>query len=531
MPTSTSALLALDSRNFSSVENAELRLGAVEKSDHNPLFVEEFFADPPKRWEARFDNVYPSVIYDEHEGVFKCWYKSFILDEASVKTPLALRPQTRYIGGEREEGLLYATSSDGIHWEKPALGLIEFEGSRANNIVMRRATHGIHAGGVYKDAHESDPARRYKFLHRNPRARRMATCFSADGLRWSQPVLWPEYDAVGDTHNNAIWSPELEKYVGITRGWSDGPYYGVRTVLRSESDDFLHWSDPVEVMRGADAHDQIYSMPIVEYGGGYIGLPATFHKGDEEAGNWDTVDTELAWSADSVTWQRICPGQSLIPRGDGSYPDGETDCGCIYAAAPFVQGAGILIYYGGSNGLHNNWRESSLNLATLNFDRFAGFVPRDKRNKALLTTAPLRLDADRITINAEVATGGSVRAALLDGAGCTLTGCALEYSLPLESGGLSCEVRWKGFRPTGRTGESLRLVFALDNASLYAIKGATRLSDSAMSPGQHAFAGDPPDRPYQLQNRRTRAIHPDAPSNSKIDEQGRSTRSPLPTPK
>ena len=94
MPASNSPLLALDSRNFSSVENAELRLGAVEKSDRNPLFVEEFFADPPRRWEARIDNVYPSVIYDEHEGVFKCWYKSFILDEASVKTPLALRPQT-----------------------------------------------------------------------------------------------------------------------------------------------------------------------------------------------------------------------------------------------------------------------------------------------------------------------------------------------------------------------------------------------------------------------------------------------------
>ena len=447
MPASNSPLLALDSRNFSSVENAELRLGAVEKSDHNPLFVEEFFADPPKRWEARFDNVYPSVIYDAEEGVFKCWYKSFILDEASVKTPLALRPQTRYIGGEREEGLLYATSSDGIHWEKPALGLIEFEGSRANNIVMRRATHGIHAGGVYRDARDPDPARRYKFLHRNPRARRMAACFSADGLRWSQPVLWPEHDAVGDTHNNAIWSPKLEKYIGITRGWSDGPYHGVRTVLRSESEDFRHWSDPVEVMRGADAHDQIYSMPIVEYGGGYIGLPATFHKGDEEADNWDTVDTELAWSADSVTWQRICPGQSLIPRGDGSYPDGETDCGCIYAAAPIVQGEKVLIYYGGSNGQHNNWRESSLNLATLDIDRFAGFVPRDKRKKALLTTVTLRLDDDMITINVEVATGGSVRAALLDGAGSSLTGYALEDSLPLETGGIACELRLEGPAP------------------------------------------------------------------------------------
>ncbi len=477
MPPSNFPLLALDARNFTNVENAELQLGTVEKSGRNPLFREDFFAERPKCWEARFDNVYPSVIYDEAEGIFKCWYKSFIVDEASVATPLAERPRTRYSGGQREEGLLYATSHDGVHWEKPALGLVEFEGSRANNIVMRRATHGIHAGGVLKDPRDPDPARRYKFIHRNPGAGRMASCFSADGLRWSQPRLWLEHDAVGDTHNNAIWSPDLGRYVLITRGWSERPYHGLRTVLRSESEDFLHWSAPVEIMRGAGAHDQIYSMPIVQYAGLTIGLPAIFHKGDQLAADWDTVDTELAWSADSVNWRRICPGQALIPRGEGSYPDGAYDCGCIYAAAPIVRGERVLIYYGGSNGMHNNWRESSLNLATLDIDRFAGFVPRDNRQRALVTTAPLRLDADRITVNAQIAAGGSIRAALLDGAGSSLPGFALEDCLPLKKSGISCEFRWRDQPGACQPGQPLHLLFVLDNARLYAIKGASRLSD------------------------------------------------------
>ena len=310
-------LLALDARNFAATYNAVLRLGDAEKCRDNPLFVEDFFADPPRRWEARFDNVYPSVIYDKDEGVFKCWYRSFIVDEASNKTPLEQRPGSQYVGDKREEGLCYATSKDGLNWKKPALGLIEFEGSRANNLVMRRATHGIHAGGVLKDSDDPDPARRYKFTHRNPRARRMASCFSPDGIQWSQPVLWPQHDAVGDTHNNAIWSPELGKYVAITRGWSEGPYRGVRTALRSESSDFVKWSAPVEIMRGIDEHDQIYSMPIVRYAGLYIGLPASFHKGDDAAANWDRVDTELAFSADTVSWQRVCPGQALIPARAG----------------------------------------------------------------------------------------------------------------------------------------------------------------------------------------------------------------------
>ena len=87
--------------------------------------------------------------------------------------------------------------------------------------------------------------------------------------------------------------------------------------------------------------------------------------------SWHTAPT-------ASHWERLCPGQPLIPRGAGSYPDGEHDCGCVYAAAPFLHEGRILIYYGGSNGRHNNWREGSLNLATLDIDRWAGYI-RDTR--------------------------------------------------------------------------------------------------------------------------------------------------------
>ena len=30
----------------------------------------------------------------------------------------------------------YCESTDGVHWEKPELGLVDFNGSQANNIVM-----------------------------------------------------------------------------------------------------------------------------------------------------------------------------------------------------------------------------------------------------------------------------------------------------------------------------------------------------------------------------------------------------------
>ena len=471
------SLLLIDPRAIESSDGARLTLGKVAKSRANPLFREEGCAAPPRPWEARLDNVYPSVIYDQQARLFKCWYKSFIIDAASGTTALSERPTRTYYGGEREEGLLYATSRDGLHWDKPRLGIIDFAGSRENNIVMRRVTHGLHAGGVLQDEIDPDPARRYKFIHRNPRLGRMAACFSADGLQWSQPQPWTQHDAVGDTHNNALWSPQLARYVCVTRGWSAGDFRGLRTVLRSESSDFLNWTQPVEVLRGADAHDQIYSMPIAPYGDVYIGLPAVFHKGDHAAADWDTVDTELAVSVDTRSWRRICPGQPLIPRGAGVYPHGDYDCGCVYAAAPFVHAGKITIYYGGSNGLHNNWREGSLNLATLPLDRFAGYSADEASRAALLRTAPLRLEGRDLRLNAAVAAGGGIRAAVLNGAGEALAGMSLDDCHPIRGDGADLALRWRERAIDSLGAQPCRLLLELRNASVFAIAGGVIASD------------------------------------------------------
>lgn len=466
------AILFLDPRNLAGTENARLELGRVEKHPANPLFVEEGKAAQPKVWEARLDNVYPSVIYDADAGHFKCWYKSFIHDEDSETAALGDRTRRAYHGRNREEGLLYATSQDGIHWRKPELGLIEYAGSRHNNIVMRRNTHGLHAGGVLKDAHEADPARRYKFIHRNMRVGRMASCFSADGLNWSQPLRWNEHDAVGDTHNNAIYAPELGLYVCITRGWSDGDFRGFRTVLRSQSEDFANWSAPVEILRGAGAHDQIYSMPIAQYGDLFVGLPAIFHKGIRDAPDWDTVDTELAISSDSLNWSRVCPGEALIPRGAGSYPDGVYDCGCVYAAAPLLLGDEIWIYYGGSNGLHNNWREGCLNLARLPRDRWAGYIARDSQARARLWTRTLEMTQPELKLNAEIEPGGWIRAALLDADGAALSGFGFDDFRAIDQGGVACHLRWGERTLADLPTLPVQLAFVFRAAKLYALGGA-----------------------------------------------------------
>jgi len=56
----------------------------------------------------------------------------------------------------------YAESPDGINWTKPELGLVEFAGSRANNIVIATGRHGnidVDAAhpAIFKDANRAAP--------------------------------------------------------------------------------------------------------------------------------------------------------------------------------------------------------------------------------------------------------------------------------------------------------------------------------------------------------------------------------------
>ena len=142
--------LLLDSRIIDGIDNAELTIGVVEKDRNNPLFKED------KPWEPRFDNPYSSVIYDEEEKTYKCWYSIFTKSGPRGDFPgegLASdkRAWVNWREGARGFGLCYATSKDGIHWEKPELGLIDFGGSKQNNIVIEY-THGV---AVMKDLHET----------------------------------------------------------------------------------------------------------------------------------------------------------------------------------------------------------------------------------------------------------------------------------------------------------------------------------------------------------------------------------------
>lgn len=461
--------LLLNSALLQATEHVHLQAGTPVKDNASPLFVEEYWAAPPRIWEARYDNLYPSVIYDEAMGLFRIWYKCFVRDAGSEHTAPRQRPAVPYRHGARQRGLLYASSNDGLSWTKPSLGLVEFGGSTSNNIVLLDVE-----GGVFRDERDPDTARRYKFFGRQDTGPRpMIGLHSADGVHWSAPEPWPQHGARADTHNNALWAPDLERYVGITRGWSEG----ARTVLRTESPDFVHWSEPTEIMRGDGPYDELYSMPVCRYGGVYLGLLAVLHgspgHGDDRSRtDWNTVTTELAWSPDTVHWHRVQPGRPWIPMGQGTYPDGEADCGCIYASVPVFRDGEILLYYGGSNGRHNDWREGSLHLARLRQDGFAGYAAAPDQTGTVLTRFFPVAGTGDFRVNADVRDGGSLRVEVAGPDGCPLPGFRLEDCQPLPARAVDAPVTWKGRNWGELAGRVVRFRFELRQATLYSVVAA-----------------------------------------------------------
>lgn len=434
--------MAFDPRVIHTAQNARLVAGTPVKAAENPVFV----ADKP--WENALNNLYPNVLWDEGEHVFKLWYKCVLADKdaiAKMDGPGTVHDVGWY--------LLYATSTDGIHWDKPKLGLHKFDGSADTNIVARDCPNV----GVFKDEHDADASRRYKMVSDIGLGRPQVR-FSADGIHWDAAIDARGFGAQnGDTHNNALWDERAQKYLWFTK-----LYIGERTMARFESDDFLNWRNSGMVLRSSITEGratQTYCMTPFRYGSIWLAWVMMYHAGTDRS-----VDCELAWSPDSVKWERLMPGTPFIPRGAKPAYDSE----CIYAmAGPLIaQDGQLLILYGGDDFPHTGWKRDCVPcLARLPIDHFAGYAPAETDKPATLFTTKLRVTDEPLRITADAA-GGRIRIAALDD-----IAVGIDEAEHIESNVTGFAVKWKGAGLAKHKGHDVHLQFELTNATLWCIDG------------------------------------------------------------
>ncbi len=119
--------LMIDDALVEKMEGVELQL---QKPVPRELAIEH---DAP--WEGNTSG-YHTVFQDG--DLYKMYYRGSHYDEETGKSG-------------HEEVTCYAESRDGIHWDKPELGLVDFNGSKANNIILHESKG--HCFAPFKDGH------------------------------------------------------------------------------------------------------------------------------------------------------------------------------------------------------------------------------------------------------------------------------------------------------------------------------------------------------------------------------------------
>ncbi|MHC4879260.1 MAG: hypothetical protein ACYTGL_22625 [Planctomycetota bacterium] len=414
-------------------------------------------------WEELGTPILGTVLRDN--GRFRLWYRG---------------------GGRGPTGGIwcYAESDDGLAWKKPSLGLLEHEGSRANNIYVIGQPQAF---TPFVDPNEDDPTRRYKSAINSPRID-TALASSRDGLRWK---AYRQGAAItgraSDTISQVLWDPFAEVYRLYTRtdyGTArTGEVRGTRDMVAAADSDLsdpASWHTVREWCLGWERGDsdyhrqrQLYSVNGFVHAGVQFALIWTLETGDGE-----TMNARLATTRGDRPWDlRWTYGdQPLIPRGE----PGRFDCHWIQPAPGIVTWKDRhWLYYVGLARTHaGQWSpkltgpKGGIGLATIRRDGFISVYAGPQ--EGTLTTRPLKFDGKRLAINAVTTATGSVRVEIQNAAGQPLRGFSLADCTPFNGDDLNGIIRWNNNSTINSlAGQTVRLRFVMKDADVYAFRFTT----------------------------------------------------------
>jgi hypothetical protein len=452
-----STLFAFDSVSVPFWQNLFLTMQTAKKHPSNPVVRRE--KGRPDEYKAEY---YGTVI--RHDGKLKMWYTA--VDDEGGRAYV----ERGSIFGWRPA---YAESQDGIHWTKPALGLVEYRGDRRNNLVQIDPPELM--GGplaVLYEPEDPDPNRRFKMLMTTragagpSRFWTSVPLFSPDGLRWRAPLRRRMTDYSLDAQD--LFLPaEMFEQMGLyrwggmyhltgqqgsprSRTWlRDGQPSGrVMTIYRSP--DLIHWSETKSLAfvrwgyrsaPSAEAEEAHMPATVWHRGNVLLGVYGLFH--GSPGATVHPLDLGLLVSNDGVAFREAVPDHVLLPQGAA----GAFDSGGVIQGQGFENiGDETLFWYGGWDGdVRRADVHTEVGLATLRRDGFGALSPKEPDQPASLLTALLTLDGPgKIWVNADgLSPQAQLRVELVDELERPLGRYSGSESLPLERSGVRLPVSWK----------------------------------------------------------------------------------------
>jgi len=450
----TSHQLFIDDYLISSIEGLTREFHQPVKHPKNPLMR----------------GGYANVFYDEQTKLFRMWnggryftspdgvewgeigrvpvgYVMFNPDVPEEEGRYKGITERRWNPDSNEPGGFYVYHSrDGVTWEQ-----------RPQRPVLQRTANCM-LPGEFRPQGYGD-ATRFQWTD--------SDCFQARGVgdttRWRYDTVLKRY--ICDGKFNLYLPAEKIRQLGL--GMDEKPRLRLRTF--SESEDLIHWSSPRMVMfpDRLDPKDcQIYAHMGFVYESMWVGILQAMRY---HATGWKQTELQLTYSRDGRHWLRPQQRDPFIPLGAAD--SWEADYSLSSFTAPVLVGDELFIYYGGSR---NPARDSNpggpwpidLGLAKLRRDGFASL--NAGRQPGQIVTRPLTFKGKSLFVNAEVASGGWVKAAVLSREATPIAGYDLQDAVAMTKGTTQGRLTWAAKDQLDASiDDHLRIRFELKDAKLY----------------------------------------------------------------
>ena len=361
----------------------------------------------------------------------------------------------------------FAVSTDGIKWEKPNLGLVEYNGNKNNNLIDSPGGNAV----VY-DPDDADPERRFKMIGQGE-GFALTAYYSADGLSWKpsphNPVGGPCETWIAPIKFNGCW------YVNGQGGPSPmnkpipHPYVWAakREIITYASYDFDHWAmgaaasfrrenfppripTDFEWHRGEQVHE---GAAMWNRGNVILGFYGQYHNRTNDR-KYATQDIGLLTSHDAVHFREPVPDFKLIPCFEEQYSQGEWD-GAKLMQSPAIENIGdrTIKYY-------STWEyptRGMIRVATWERDRIGYFSPisapmfQGRAYKWVpidphFISCPLKLNSPKaqVHVNADgLGQHSQLKVELLDLEFRPVPGYSGEQCIPIKEDGLRQLVTWQ----------------------------------------------------------------------------------------
>lgn len=391
----------------------------------------------------------------------------------------------------------YAESRDGITFQKPSLGLVEYEGSTDNNIIWDGV--GVHNFAPFLDANpKCSPDARFKALAGTASEGGLFAFKSADGIHWSlmqeQPVVT---EGAFDSQNLAFWDPTAQLYrayfrtfsKGVTTGrvWKPAGYRAVRVAT---SKDFLSWGNEANLTYEDSPEEHIYTNQIAPYFRAphiLLGLPTRYvERGWSESMRalpqlqhrkmrseahlrYGTALTEalVMASRNGVHFERwneafLRPG---IQRPETwQYGQHYVASHAVQTASALPGAPNELSFYSSEGGWTGN--SNAMRRYTLRLDGFVSVHGKWKGGR--MVTKPVLFTGHRLQLNFSTSAAGKIRVGIQAADGSPIDGFGLDDCDEVFGDSVERTVVWNGNADVSSlAGKPVRLVFELADADLY----------------------------------------------------------------